>query len=242
MLEGFAQRSLVGENGRDCWTRRTTPKSRFSEERCLALAENVPNVLLLGDSHMMHFSRALREAYPGVNFLQITTAACSPVLPRKRGTNCHYFTKFALDRFIASNKIDAIVLSGNWRRADLKKMENTFKGAANYVDRVVVFGPGLRYSSPLPELLAKSYMRGDGGRLIEAGSLLSGIRVIDRSVAKIAKDSGVEFYSVLNVLCGKSECVSKTPEGIPTHYDHGHLTYQGAAMVVGSLKRQGLSF
>ncbi|ATH82688.1 hypothetical protein CO724_16505 [Ectopseudomonas mendocina] len=242
VLEGFRQRTLVGENGRDCWSRRTTPKSRFSKERCLTLKDNLPNVLLLGDSHMMHFSRALREAYPGVNFLQITTAACSPVLPRKRGTNCHYFTKLALDAFIAENKIDAIVLSGNWQRADLKKMEKTFRGAADYVDRVVVFGPGLRYSAPLPELLAKSYMRGDGGELIEAASLRRSVRVIDRSVAKIAKDSGVEFYSVLNVLCGKSKCASKTPEGIPTHYDHGHLTYEGATMVVGKLKGQGLYF
>ncbi|GIZ11940.1 acyltransferase family protein [Pseudomonas sp. NCCP-436] len=242
MLEAYAQRTLVEQNGEACWNGRRTPKDRFSKKDCLALSKDKPNVLLLGDSHMMHFSKAIREAYPYVNFLQVTTAACSPVLPREKGTNCQYFTNFAVNDFLKKNEVDAVVFSGNWSSKDLKKLRATLETASKRVKRVLVFGPGIRYLAPLPELLAKSYMRGDSGRLVKEASIYRRVESIDKSIENISKGLGVEFFSVFRALCSSGSCVVKTLDGVPTHYDRGHLTYEGAAFILANLKSQGLKF
>lgn len=240
-LEAFTKRSLVGPNYRDCWTSSQGSIRKLPVERCLKLSKDKVNVLLLGDSHMMHFSKAIRDAYPDVNFLQITTGACSPILPAKAGV-CRHYTSYALKKFIVENKVDAIVFSGRWGGVDLPKMKRTFKNAAKYVDRIVVFGPGQIYSASLPDLLARSAMRKDGGKLIEDASLHQVIRARDRKVSKIVRESGFEFYSVFDALCKKDKCVWFADGGAPTHYDHGHLTYEGASMVIRSLKAKGLRF
>jgi hypothetical protein len=49
----------------------------------------------------------------------------------------------------------------------------------------------------------------------------------------------VRYVSILRELCGTRRCRTTTASGVPTQFDYGHLTYEGAAYILSKLKRDG---
>jgi hypothetical protein len=106
---------------------------------------------------------------------------------------------------------------------------------------VYVFGPIVEYSRPLPRLLALSVIRDDHMEVVREASRLADKRALDALMAQALGAAGdrVRYVSILRELCGTRRCRTTTASGVPTQFDYGHLTYEGAAYILSKLKRDG---
>lgn len=216
--------------------------ARFNEARCLRrTGPDRPHVLLIGDSHAAQYYRALRHAFPRVDIAQITATGCRPVLHTEGADRCVDLMRTAFTRIIPEQKFSAIVLAGRWKRKDVPKLVETARFLETETGMVYVFGPVVEYSLPLPRLLAMSTVRNDHMDVVRDSSRLSEKLALDAIMSKALDVAGqhIRYISILHELCSNGRCRTTTASGVPTQFDYGHLTYEGAAYVLSKLKSDG---
>jgi peptidoglycan/LPS O-acetylase OafA/YrhL len=215
---------------------------RFNEARCLRRTNlDRPHVLLIGDSHAAQYYQALRHAFPRVDIAQITATGCRPVLKATGDDRCVDLMHAAFTRIIPEQRFSAIVLAGRWRRRDVPGLVKTARFLETETGTVYVFGPIVEYSRPLPRLLALSVIRDDHMKVVREASRLSDKRALDGLMAKALDAAGgrIHYVSVLRELCGTRRCRTTTASDVPTQFDYGHLTYEGATYILSKLKSDG---
>ncbi len=84
-----------------------------------------PKIAVWGDSHAMHFTRALDHAFLGRGVQQLTLSACPPVpnffgAPIKRSISCHEYNDTVVRYLTSSNKhqLTTVFMSTNRSLAD----------------------------------------------------------------------------------------------------------------------------
>ena len=217
---------------------------------CLQLAADRPNVLVIGDSHSSRFSLALTEDFPDVQFFALRKSGCRPVLhPSGRAgdpdiAQCRELMPRAFEDIIPTTHFDAIILDARWSMGptEVPQLPDTVNYLAQHTDRVIVFGQTLEYQTDLPAILMEGLLprrEQPIGALMKYNMVK---RLDDRMRADLA-DTPAEYYSVLDAICpgGKPHCMSVTPSGAPFARDYGHLTYEGAKVVLQTLIDQGFS-
>jgi hypothetical protein len=60
---------------------------------------------------------------------------------------------------------------------------------------------------------------------------------IDALMAKKVTGWGADYYSVQSAECPKGVCRYLAPDGVPIHFDYGHVTQSGAEFLLGALPR-----
>lgn len=242
-VEAYSRETVTSQNGRaSCFISSLSKHGvdDFLPGRCVVFSATKKNVLLIGDSHMAHFAKALGDAYPGISFSQITSSGCFPV-PNQRGSSpCAVLTRMAFSQYIPSGKFDAIIFSERWTNGGSKRMRASIRAASKFTRNIIVLGPTVEYAKPLPVLLAKSYLRHDGGAIIAQARHYDASKARDRYLARAVGDLGVRYFSVIDALCPDRKCRVLVAGDIPVQFDYGHFTYQGASYVVGVLAREGL--
>src|SRR5204863_1505309 len=116
------------------------------------------NYLLLGDSHAAHLWHGLSVAFPDVTFLQATAPGCRPLLGAKKARRCADLADFVFGDFLPSHRIDGVILAGRWQESDLARFPATI--AALKSRNVIVVGPIIEYSMPLPMIISKALEHG----------------------------------------------------------------------------------
>jgi hypothetical protein len=98
---------------------------------CLAEETGRPNYLLVGDSHAAHFWYGLSHVFPEINFLQATAARCKPEVDADmRGdAMCSKLRDYVFSDFLATHKIDTLVLAAAWEPSDLQYVAQTLDWA-----------------------------------------------------------------------------------------------------------------
>lgn len=203
------------------------------EKPCLTPVAGKRNVLLFGDSHAEMYGAALREAYPGINWLQATHFGCPPIRNGWINPGCSRMVNTVLDQFVPSRKVDSVILADRWRADLMPKLEATIAELRKSGVAVTVIGPVPEYQGSLPVILA---------RAAQAGQIDSARRFInpdvaqtDRIVRAAAERAGARYYSVYDTLCQSGECEVIAPGGAPVSFDYGHLTLPGAAYALRGL-------
>ena len=208
----------------------------YDRGACLAMAPDRPNVLLLGDSHAAQLWTGLRDAWPGIGFLQATASGCKPVLGATGSARCTALMADMLARFIPAHRLDALVIAGLWDEADIAPLRATVAALAPHVGRVVVFGPMPRYDQPAATLIARSMLNNDLGAV--PGHLLPGVAELDgrmrAAVAPLAT-----YVSPYDALCAAGRCRLFARAGVPMQFDYHHLTEDGAAVMMARI-REGM--
>ena len=211
----------------------------FSNKDCISTVPGRRNAILIGDSHAAHFAKALRTLYPEVHFSQVTSSGCTPILHAKGRSPCHVLMRRAVDEAIPSGRFDTVIFSARWRKEHSKDFKRVIEWTKQYVDDIVVLGPTIEYAKPLPTLLAKSALRHDGGKLIDEARLYSDAKQQARYLYAWIKERNVRYFSVIEALCPKQNCLTIDQSGMPLQFDGGHFTYSGALFVINSLKNKG---
>ena len=218
----------------------------FDKEICMSEGAGQENeVLLIGDSHAAHLSRALAETLKEYSVSQATASGC---LPFPNSTGSPYCTKlinYVFSDYILRNSPDIVILSARWQlssdwitKRDLPDFEDvvaTLKAAG--VKKVVILGPAVEYLSDLPKLLARDALNHSD----TAGSLRKSEPIaVNDKMKKSLKGMDVDFISLLDLTCPNDKC-KLMEDGVPMQFDYGHFTSAGAKAVADEIvQRLGL--
>lgn len=194
----------------------------YSPEDCIVINPEKRNVLIVGDSHAAHFGKALRDIFPDTSFSQITNSGCLPALYTKNSTTCSTLMRRAINEYIPSGEFDTVIFSGRWTVKGANNLVGVIEQTKRYVENVVVFGPTVEYTKELPILVAKSALRNDNGQIIESARRYNNSKKRARFLVSKLKDLDVEYYSVIESVCPKKECIIVDADGKPIQFDYGH--------------------
>lgn len=212
----------------------------FDNASCLRMDANKPNYLLVGDSHAAHLSLALREAFPNVNLMQAASSGCRPFLNPTGEMRCTKLLTYIYKDFIPNHKLDGIVLSGRWSRADNKDLDETVEWLSKYVKNIVVVGPTIAYTAYLAEILRDAARFGESDMEAMASRYIDKTRYpANETARRIAKKYGAEFVDIISVLCPNGKCRVISPNGEPMGFDRAHLTLSGSRALMDMLVKAG---
>ena len=202
---------------------------------CLSEETGRPNYLLVGDSHAAHFWYGLSRAYPEINFLQATGARCKPEVDAdlRADAMCSKLRDYVFSDFLATHKVDRLVLAAAWDPSDLVFVARTLDWAKRKGIEVTLLGPIIQYDDRLPRLLAFAARDGDPG-LADRHRL--DLQPLDQALRRLAASKGVEYVSFYDTLCQGQSCLQLAGPTIPLQYDSAHLTKEGSLLVARRMR------
>jgi hypothetical protein len=139
--------------------------------------------------------------------------------------------------FLLHQPIDRVFLSAKWRVGSVDNVQTTLQWLTQHNIRVTLFGPTAIYDSPVPRLLV-SAMRASEPDLPQHHRDES-IRTLDARMRILAKAQGVEYVSMIDLLCSKASCALEDESGLPLIYDGEHFTAGGSVFVAKRLSDVG---
>lgn len=210
---------------------------------CRQTVPGADSVVLWGDSHAAHLFQGLQEVARGrFTLTQLTASWCAPILdmvdvharPRCGAINNGVFARIARER------PQMVVLAAYWPSyPSWAKLPATIDALlAAGVGRVIVVGPGPRWSSGVPQLMYARAVEDVLSHRIPL-RLQTGAGVeqsaFDARLAKAVARPGVSYVSVLSILCNASGCLTRAREDDDSSlffWDIFHLTTEGSRYVV----------
>ncbi len=210
--------------------------ARFNREECLAVSETKPNVLLIGDSHAAHLWAALSSVYPNANFLQATASGCRPLHNPSGEKRCVDLINSIYNDFLPRQHLNAVILAGRWKPYEVQNAIDTAAWLTQYADRVLIFGPINEYYKPLPRLLAVALAEGkDVNEYLEPHKDLSR-KQLDEVFTNAALPNNVFYISTYKLMTEHNPLIWADAEDVPMQFDYGHLTPNGAKILVRAAK------
>ncbi|MDP1631814.1 MAG: acyltransferase family protein [Caulobacter sp.] len=199
-----------------------------------------PDWLLVGDSHAASLWSGLAAANPDINVMQATASGCSLALltGEEERDACRRMTALIYQDLIVNDPPDGIVLAGRWREDDLPRVAATLDWAKARNLPVILLGPLPQYEVDLPRLMILSWRLGDPA--LPDRRRLRWPEGVDKGLAAIAKEKGVPYVSLLDLLCTDGVCTTLATPTAPLQWDYGHLTPEGARLIGGRLRSRGL--
>lgn len=213
--------------------------SRLDDATCLTPATDRPNILIIGDSHAANLWFGLHQAYPEYHFLQATAATCKPLQVQTGPTydRCDELTKRVYENFLPGRPVDAVVMMGNWKAGDVEPVAQAALRIRAMGIKVIWVGPLVQYDQELPRLLNLAAKRQDPSILDRHRK--PGPRQVDALMAAKAREIGIPYYSVVDILCDAKTCQT-TANGAPIHYDGAHMTGEGSRFIAAALRQRGV--
>jgi peptidoglycan/LPS O-acetylase OafA/YrhL len=204
--------------------------TKIINSNCMQTKPNMPNFLIVGDSHAAHLWSGLQATYPTVNFLQATGAGCTPVLNGKsRNAACDQMVHYIFQQFLPRTKLDGIIISARWEASNeiLSSLISTANFARNYTDRVVVFGRIAEYDQALPRIMARA-IASNKSEIESANSHRTGpSQDIDQRFSAALEATPIEYVSVYRAICNRA-CEIWATQKAPLQFDNDHLTCEGS--------------
>jgi peptidoglycan/LPS O-acetylase OafA/YrhL len=230
----------------ECFLGPEDPISVFNKSLCLPDDPHKKSIMLFGDSHAGALYFGLNTVLPQYNVLQITGVRCEPLAVTQPDPSaaCPDLVKLALDEATKRGPRLTVLLTARWNRGelrptrgwssdwlgDLKKTVEKFRALGVHV---VVLGQLPEYQVALPRLLASSIEQHDPDlprRLISGGSL-----ALDSVMRKYAKDNGLDYISLRDIVCPGDKCITYANSGVPLQFDDSHLTDPGSVLVARAI-------
>jgi hypothetical protein len=221
------------------WVDRTA-LGGYVDDRCLHIDPERPNYLIIGDSHGGDRYAGLSALFPGVNFLQMTTASCRPLLDTDfMDYHCPERMEYVFRRFLPGAPLDGVILVGRWQAKDLERLRATLAHLRGLKHRVIVLGPTVEISPWVPNLMLH-YGRREGLEEWVSRFIVPERLEMDRRLRALSAEEGAEYYSAIDAMCPQLRCPVLSPDGKLLIVDYGHQSPEGALVQAQGLKRLGL--
>jgi peptidoglycan/LPS O-acetylase OafA/YrhL len=207
---------------------------------CLRSSAGHERMLLWGDSFAAHLAPgALATHDSRVDVLQLTSAACAPVLAGGPETTdrCNRFSKFVVG-WIERNHPETVILAARWAMysvdtySQLAASVSALRAAG--VRRVVLVGSSATFLGGLPRQILRAMDSHALPKFVPADRSAE-LRSIDRTLIAVALHSGADFVSPLGAQCQADRCIavlSTAPLTLLAMDEEGHLTPEGSKFVV----------
>lgn len=208
---------------------------RYDAELCTRQLAGKPTLALVGDSHAAQYYLALRKRFPDHNIIQVTGAACFLLLNVKGDDRCKVLSHLFYQKLVTERRIDRVILVHHWELKNLQPLKQTIDFLKARKVPVTVIGPVEQFDDSLPLLLANA-IKANHPQGIEKNRLAAPVKM-DRLLARHVPIWGGDYYSVQSVECPKRLCRYLAADGVPIHYDYGHVTQSGAELLLSGLPR-----
>lgn len=220
---------------RQCFVMPDQTFSGFDKEKCLERKAGKKNYLVVGDSFAADLYVALSSAFPDVNFLQATSASCTPFIGNTKDANCAALLDFVYRDYLPSNAaLDGVVLAGGWGY-ELDDTQRTIDYLRSIHQRVILFGPPVRFRKNVPALIFESRaLTVDAARQYVFANRHPGDGANPHIAKRFAKS--VQFIDLHATMCPAGGCDLFTPAGKMIYIDFGHLTADGAHYLADRLR------
>jgi hypothetical protein len=222
------------------WVDRTA-LGGYVDDRCLHIDSDRPNYLIIGDSHGGDRYAGLSALFPEVNFLQMTTASCRPLLDTDfMDYYCPERMEYVFRKFLPDARIDGVILAGRWQPKDLDRLRATLKHLRGLGHRVILVGPAVEIFPWVPNLMFR-HGRREGLEEWVSRFIVPERLEMDRTLRAMGTEEGAEYYSAIDAMCPDLRCPVLSPEGKLLIVDYGHQSPDGALVQAQGLKRLGLA-
>lgn len=208
---------------------------------CLDPVASRPNWLLMGDSHANHLWHGLSQAHPEANLMQATASACRMTRQPAPGATaqCRRLADALFEDVLVQRPPERVYLAGFWRPGDEADVADTLAWFKARGIPVTLIGPAPTYEQSVPRLLALAEHLGQPD--LPARRRLRGADAMDPEMARVAREVGVPYLSVMAAVCPGGACRTVTPSGSPMQWDEGHFSRAGSAWVGLRLREQEAS-
>lgn len=227
-----------------CFLQQNQRPTDWAVDRCIDKpdAKSQPLLILWGDSHAAELTPGFGAIKSSVGFRlgEMTAAGCPPVISIKvdRAPNCGDLNKFYLTK-IRTLKPQSVVLAGYWYQYTfgfLPLAETIHALKLSGVENIVVLGPTTRWTTFLPELLAREAIS-RGGLPPAALGKETYVQMPEEGMRRLVTKAGARYVSALDILCPNGRCITRLgagPETV-TYFDESHLTEAGAKYLVSKI-------
>lgn len=209
----------------------------YDKQECVTYEAGKKNYLLLGDSHAAHYYYAMKSLlHKNETLTQVTSSGCTPIMPYQGIQRCTELMYWAYNTLIPSKHYDTIILSAHWGYVNHQGIVDTVKYLQKYTNRIVVLGPSMQYTQPLPRLLVELKEGEDSNLIYKKAGKLKQLHLIDYAMEHYFRLNKVTYISTLNILCNERGCKSITENGTPVNFDKSHLTNEGAYYILKKIE------
>ena len=101
----------------------------FDYARCMHVASDKRNLLLVGDSHSATLWPGLAQGLPSANILQASVSACRPILNQSGSSTCRQMMNYIFRDFLPHNRVLGLLLQARWESRDLAGLTETIHWA-----------------------------------------------------------------------------------------------------------------
>jgi peptidoglycan/LPS O-acetylase OafA/YrhL len=202
---------------------------------CLALSSAQKNYLLLGDSHAAEMWPGLSATFKDVHFLQATAADCFPTIQHSisESSGCTTVMDDVMTHFLVDHPVDEVLLAARWKPGLLDNVSATLDWMKEHGIHVTLFGPTALFDSPVPRLLVSALRRSDAS--LPERHVDSSVWALDAEMSQVARSRGVDYVSMVTLLCPQEACVTHDRDGLPIIFDREHFTAEGSVLAAGVL-------
>ncbi|MCG7642061.1 acyltransferase [Alteromonas sp. MmMcT2-2] len=199
--------------------------SYFKKDTCLIAQEEKENILLVGDSHAAHWYAGLEaNKKPNQTISQITASGCKPTISYQGEKRCAQLMRIAFEEIIPAGKYEKIIISARWKIDDLSWLLKTLDGLATTNTEVVILGPIIEYTQPLPRILAHINFE---EKLVRTRKY-EFIARIDSAFENELRGRNAKYISILKSICTNASQCKTLAKNVPIQFDYGHLTFEGS--------------
>lgn len=240
MADSRLERSRGSYRDGTCFISYRFDAKDYRKDLCNQRDPAKPDWLLVGDSHAAHLWSGLKAANPDLNIMQVTSSGCEITLtkdPVERDV-CTRMAQLVYGDLLLNNRPDGVILAGRWWGKDLPRLTETLDWFRARDIPVILVGPIPQYSSDLTRLLILSWRFNDPG--LPARRRLDWPKTVDTDLRTLARDKGVPYISLYDLLCDAKDCTTLVDAETPLQWDYGHMTPEGSRFVAARMREQGL--
>lgn len=137
---------------------------------------------------------------------------------------------------VGRNPVDAIIISGRWKKEDVVRFKATIKKLAPATNKIFIFGPTMEYKKSLPSIVVSRLEKGENQPF---GDSMMGTDAsdVEKSIISATDNfDNVQYFSLLDSLCVKGSC-RQIIKSTPIAFDYGHFTYEGVMYSLSNIQK-----
>lgn len=219
----------------------------FNLKECKKFENLDPNkktIAIWGDSHAAHLVPGFWKYYKNnFNIMQRTGTRIVGIIKNVKNDIYQKNNQIIL-KDIINEKPWVVILSNRWSnyKSKLPFLKSTVQKLRSAgINNIVIIGDSPNWRSELPKELARFWIK--KGKFPARLKRLDEKREdykLDKYLSSYSKELGVQYISLMEVLCNKDGCLTMTdnnPDNI-LYFDQGHLTNSGSEYVVDKIKNE----
>jgi len=212
----------------------------YEQQRCVYPENQLPNVLLIGDSNAAHYLGMIRVFADNYDFTvrNVTQSSCPLIfngeyswINPKYNEGCSIYRHSLWEQIL---KYDTVIIGGAWNSYDnlefREEFNKTIKSLAGTTKRVIVLGKVPMFPGYNKDCQVRAVRVPSLNCTTRFNNNLPDLEINNYLIAVTEQYENVHYFSVRHQVCNTRQC-SPYIENKPVYYDYSHLSMSGSASI-----------